>query len=537
MKPKKELLRSSLGRIPNKKVIKEVARIKKPNTTNREGHIAYANPDELKLVSILNTSKLEPEFYRTESEVITEVRDLINTLALKDPYFVAQAIVWSRCLGNGMRSINHLAAALLAPFASGTEWGRRFYSVFDKNRKGGGCIYRLDDMSEIKNIFSSLNNTILTNAMKKGFRYVLEHTDGYQLAKYKKTTIDISNLVHPNPNNSKSSVEIDGSNHKVLTAILNGMKISANTWEARHVIAGQAVANLVKSSQISDSEAEKMLKEVKANNWKDLLSTGQLGILAAIRNIRNILKTEDGEIIESLCKLVSNGELLVKGKIMPYQLDMAIEVVQNEFCDKYSRMVIGALERGLELSVPNLKSELPGNNLVIVDCSGSMGSTIKLANGRSSTSCISKARLLAAMIGKATNADIIRFGRRAEYYGYNPSDSVFTIARGIEADLGGTDLETAFKLITSNKAKYDRIFIFSDNECNSGDQYLAYKDYVNKVNSPYIYSIDLCGYGTKPLSGPKVHYLSGYSLNIFTDITSQEFNPKLYINKIRKIKI
>ena len=498
MKPKKELLQSSLGRIPNKKVIKEVANIKKPNATNREGHIAYANPDELKLVSILNTSKLEPEFYRTELEVITEVRDLINIVALKDPYFVAQAIVWSRCLGNGMRSINHLAAALLAPFASGTEWGKRFYSVFDKNRKGGGCIYRLDDMSEIKNIFSSLNNTILTNAMKRGFRYVLEHADGYQLAKYKKTTIDISNLVHPNPDNSKSSVEIDGSSHKVLTAILNGMKISANTWEARHVIAGQAVANLVKSSQISDSEAEKMLKEVKANNWKDLLSTGQLGILAAIRNIRNILKTEDGEIIESLCKLVSNGELLVKGKIMPYQLDMAIEVVQNEFYNQHSRIVVGALERGLELSVPNLKSELPGNNLVIVDCSGSMGSSIKLANGRSSTSCISKARLLAAR--------------------YNPSDSVFTIARGIQADLGGTNLATAFKLITSNKAKYDRIFIFSDNECNDGDQYLAYKDYVNKVNSPYIYSIDLCGYGTKPLSSPKVHYLSGYSLNIFTDI-------------------
>ena len=43
---------------------KELDNIPAPDTTNVCGHEAYAIEDELRLLSILNTLKLEPQFYK-----------------------------------------------------------------------------------------------------------------------------------------------------------------------------------------------------------------------------------------------------------------------------------------------------------------------------------------------------------------------------------------------------------------------------------------------------------------------------------------
>ena len=112
-------LKAALGAMAPKERVVEVMNIKSEDTVNRQGFKAYALDDKLRLITMLNTLKLQPQFYRTETEQMVELRDLIERIAVKDPYFVAQAIVYSRCVGEGMRSVNHLAAALLAPYASG----------------------------------------------------------------------------------------------------------------------------------------------------------------------------------------------------------------------------------------------------------------------------------------------------------------------------------------------------------------------------------------------------------------------------------
>ena len=150
MKERNGQLKSSLGAMAPKERVVASASIPTENAKNRQGYAAYSLDDELRLLSMLNTLKLEPQFYRSENQTMRELRDLIERLALKDPYFVAQAIVYSRCVGEGMRSINHLAAALLAPFIAGEEYAKRFYGLWNKKEQRGGCIYRVDDMSEIK---------------------------------------------------------------------------------------------------------------------------------------------------------------------------------------------------------------------------------------------------------------------------------------------------------------------------------------------------------------------------------------------------
>ena len=547
MKERNTQLKNALGAMASKETVKAVAAIPKENAKNRQGCAAYSLSDELRLISMLNTIKLEPQFYRSENQTMRELRDLIERIGLKDPYFVAQAIVYSRCLGEGMRSVNHLAAALLAPFISGKEYAKRFYGLWDKKEKKGGCIYRVDDMSEIKDVYAALNKSTLSNSMKKGFAAVLEALDTYQLAKYKDTVIDMANLTHPKSALSKAEIVVDGKKMKVIDALMKGVTVSADTWEVANSEAGQEVAKAVKAGKLTKAEAEVTLANAKNDNWEAMLTEGRLGILAAIRNIRSMLNSPRKEVVDALCKLVSNGQAIRNGKIMPYQIDYTYEVVKKEFSNSADgRRVMEALLKGYEYAVPNLAEALPGRTCVMVDCSGSMNTYCTQAGQRSNiaTSAAEKAGLIAATIAKATNADVVRFGSHAEFYSYDPNESVFSLGRKIGHDnMGGTSIPSAFELIRNAKRQYDRIILLSDNECNarsywSGDWVSgAYKKYVHDVANPYVYAVDLASYGTTPIAGDRVNYYFGYGFAMFEDIASKEFNPSAHIEAIRKIVI
>lgn len=543
MKDRNSALKAALGNMPSVEIVKEITSVPVEDTVNRQGYAAYSLSDELRLISMLNTVRIEAQAYRTENQVMTELRDLIERIGLKDPYFVAQAIVYSRCKGEGMRAINHLAAALLAPFISGQEYAKRFYGLWNKKEDRGGCIYRPDDMSEIKDVYNALNKGALSNSMKKGFAASLEALDTYLLTKYKKTVIDIANLVHPNPTKSTAMVKDENGNEvNVLNALMNGINVVADTWETAQAEAGQEVAKAVREGKLTKEKAAEVLKEAKADNWASLLTDNKLGILAALRNIRAIMNnsTMRGTTVKQLCNLLSDGNAIRKGLIMPYQIDTAYEVVRNEVNSSVEqREILSALLKGYEAAVPNLKAALPGRTCVLLDCSGSMHT--RCWTGQRSTinaTACEKAGLLAATIAKATNADIVRFGSRAELAQYDPNKNVFDLGTRLSnCNMGGTSIAMAFNKI--NGKAYDRIILLSDNEANCGSTSTAYKNYLRSVNvSPYVYCIDLASYGTTPLKNDgKINYYYGYGYRMFDDIASKEFNPEMHIDKVRKIVI
>jgi hypothetical protein len=66
----------------------------------------------------------------------------------------------------------------------------------------------------------------------------------------------------------------------------------------------------------------------------------------------------------------------------------------------------------------------------------------------------------------------------------------------------------------------------------------SYQSYVRKYGQPYIYSIDLQGYGTTMFKqNQKLINLYGYSADIYEQIKSCEINPKAILAEIRKIII
>ena len=513
----------------------EIEKMPEADTKNLSGHDAYELPKELKLLSLLNTTKLEPEYYRTQSDIVEYLKNLISEVASEDPYFVAQAIIYSRCFRDGMRSINSLAAALLSNYISGTSWAKRFYSAWDKKSQTGGVVFRLDDMKEIKDAYAAFHISELSNAMKKGFASVLENSSLYALSKYKKTVIDISNLVHPKASLSPK-VTIDNKEYSAIDAILKNLPIKAETWESKNTESGQEVSDLFKSGEINEEEAQEILNDKKLENWKELFYSNKLGTLALLRNLRNILMLKpDKKFLQDIGEYIKDVNKLKEAKIMPYQLDYAYESI-GAFND--SIYLKEALEKAIENTVSELSTILKGKNLVILDCSGSMCARISTKYG-SGTSCSEKASLIAAMIEKASNADLIRFGGYAEYCKNGNTESIFERAKEISThNFECTNLSTAFELIKNEGKKYDRIFILSDNECNCGFQVLAYQDLIKTVNSPYIYSIDLAGYGSNPLKNKdKVKYYYGYGYALFDDIQNSEFNPEEHIDNVKKIVI
>ena len=533
-------LRNTLATMqPDVKLV-EAVNLPKPDAKNRQGNDAYSLDKWLKLLTMLNTLKLENQFYRSETETMKEIKTLIDDCAKEDAYFTAQCIVYSRCVGEGMRSVNHLAASYLAPHCAGQDWAKRFYSLWNKKTQSGGTLFRPDDMSEIIACFSAMNKTAVTNAMKKGFKEALEKLDSYSLLKYKSSLVDVINLVHPNPKESKALADVNGEKVAVLSAIMKGENVSADTWEVAQSDAGQEVAKAVKEGKLDEAKAAELLKEAKAENWDALLTENKLGILAAIRNIRNVLKTvSKATTVDKLCALLSDAELIRKGKVMPYQLDLAHEVTNAEFSTVDSRKVAKALLAGYESAVPNLAEMLPGRTLVMVDFSGSMTTRVldPMRKTNYTSTCMDKAALIAATIAKATNGDIIRFGSQAEYVKWNANSDVFSIASAMKSSMGGTSLASAWMEAQRSGRKYDRIFILSDNECNRGSSYNSYMSYVKACGSPYVYSVDLAAYGTTQLAGDKVRFYYGYGYSMFDDIAKSEFNPNYHLDKVKKIVI
>ena len=554
MKSRNAQLQATLGAIAPKERIVAANSVPKEDTVNLQGHAAYALPDELRLVSMLNTLKLQSQFYKSDNDQMKELRDLIEKIGLRDPKFVAQAIVYSRCLGEGMRSINHLAAALVAPFISGQEYAKRFFGAFDKKGKKGGTIFRMDDMSEIKDAWFALGQKGLPASMRKGFASVLENADTYQLAKYKNTVIDISNLVHPNSKLSKAEVEVEFEGQKVkmkaLDAIMKGIAVAADTWETAQSEAGQIVAKAVREGKLDKQEAEKVLAEAKADNWEGLLKDGKLGVLAALRNIRNMMKNPRQEMIEAWCKLITDPAKVRQALILPIHFDLAYDVVDNEFGqNKYANKVRQALQDGYIAALPNLAAAFPGKTLIVVDNSGSMGG-FPVSDGKTAVhynygwtkrtqTAGYKAGLIAATFAAATGGDIIQFGSSAHWFQYNRNENVFSLAKKVcTASDGWTNPHAAFELITRERKAYDRIIFISDNEVNGKVTSAAYKEYVRRVCDPYVYGIDLCSYGTTPLKRDgKVQYFFGYGPSMYESVASSEFNPAEHIEKIRAIEI
>jgi 60 kDa SS-A/Ro ribonucleoprotein len=473
-------------------------------TVNLAGGEAYTQGPELELVSLLLTSFVQDQFYRSADDQMKRIGELLNKV---DPKFAAKAAIYTRNVF-GMRSITHVLAVEIAKHLSGKEWGKKFFTE---------VIRRPDDMTEILAYYLSKNKgKSLPNALKKGFAKAFDKFDNFQLAKYKGegkevSLVDAVNMVHPKATDK---------NAQALEQLIKGELKVTETWEAKLSDAGKKADN--------DEE----LSSLKKDAWAGLIREKKLGYLALLRNLRNIMEQAPEVLDEALASLTNEG-FIKKSLTFPFQYLVAYKQF-SALNTKEARKVADALSRAIDISCDNIKSlDFGGNTLVVVDNSGSMDSPVAKSEHMKKSEL---GGLFGIVLAKAINADIMEFGDSARYINYSLSTSSMDFAANFTRNnkVGhGTDFHSIFQ--TANK-KYDRIIIFSDCQGWIGGYTptSTFNSYKNKFGcNPHIYSFDLAGYGTMQFPENQVYAIAGFSDKVFTIMANLEKDKKALVNTIK----
>ena len=437
---------------------------KKPSniTTNYEGGIAYKHSPEMELIVSCLTTFLEDKFYESGDTRIERIKELIKKVK---PEFVAKLAILARKEFH-LRSVVHLLVAELS-----------------RNHRGDSLVSktiikiaeRPDDLIEIVAYLEKP----LPNQVKKGIRKALLKFDRYQLAKYrlenhKTKLVDLFNLTHPKPLTKQQEQD--------WKDLIYGKLKNVDTWEAR-------------------LSKEKNKEKV----WKELVLEEKIGYMALLRNLRNIDEQADEETKRKACEIIANRERVKSSKQLPFRFYNAYENVSNQ-------EMLEAISKALDYSLENVPV-FDGKTLIAVDISGSMeGQPIKVAS------------LFAGAFMKKNDCDVVLYNDSISQFKFLKSEPILTIAQRIQSQVqGGTQTGLVFDWIIENQKQYDRIIILSDNQSWVETRYYGFqgtqevfRNYLNQTNqNPFVYAIDIQGYGTKDIKGNRVFHIPGWSEKIF----------------------
>ena len=468
-------------------------------TENLAGGQAYAQSNELALVSMLLTSFVNDQFYKSGSTTLKDLKALSEKI--KDKEFVAKAAIYARDKF-GMRSITHGLAAELTSQLTGFDWGKNFY---DK------VVVRPDDMTEILSYYlankTDKSKPKFPNALKKGFATAFDKFDDYQISKYKMSNkevklVDVVNIVHPTPTEK---------NGESLNLLINDKLKNTQTWEAKLSAVGQV------------AEGEEDLAQLKSDAWDELISTRKIGLMAMLKNLRNIIK-DSPKSIPLVCESLKNEKFITNSKVLPFRFSTAYDEISKLDSSKEVRDVLVAISSAMDISCKNIP--IFEDTLFVVDVSGSMG-------GRPSEI----ASLFAAMFAKSNSCDVMTFASNSKYVTYNPNDSVMTIRDSFKFSGGGTNFKSIF--MTANKP-YKHIIIASDMQGWVGytTPTLEFNQYKKKFDcNPHVFSLDLAGHGSMMLPENNVYGLSGFSDKVFKIMDLLKSDKQALFNEIKAIQL
>lgn len=265
-------------------------------TTNLAGGEAYKETAKLELASILLTSFVQDQYYRSASDTMDRLKELI--VQLPDKKFAAKAAIYARTK-YGMRSISHVVAGEIAKQVKGETWTRPFFNA---------VVHRVDDATEILSYYTSNYGKPLPNSLKDGLGRAIARFDAYQLAKYRGEghdlkLIDVVNLTHPKPT---------GKSAQGLTQLVDGTLRSTETWETK----------LTQAGQLAETEEDK--ETLKADAWRELITSRKLGYFALLRNLRNILE-QAPDILDEALAMLTDEALIRKSLVLPFRFYTAYQ--------------------------------------------------------------------------------------------------------------------------------------------------------------------------------------------------------------------
>lgn len=447
--------------------------------SNKSGCIAYSMKDKEKLMTqVLSTFFNEPKNYGDNSNEIVETA---KKVCVNDVRFVANLAIYARKEFN-LRSISHVLVCLLSRINEGKKYVKEVM---------WHVVERPDDLTEILAYYLAMYGKPIPNSLKKGLAKNLTKFNEFQISKYnggnKEVKFkDILLLTHAKPKDEKQS--------ELFNKILNDNLATAIRWE----------------TEVS----------TKGNNketWESLIENNQLGYMAMLRNLRNIIEANPKNINKVYEKLANKDEVL-KSKQLPFRFYSAYKEISK--LNNITNKPLNVLEKAIEYSIENME-KIPGKTAICIDYSGSMDMPI---SKKSKIKCNEIASILGIILNRICDESIIYlFDTKAYKVLLSKNDGILSSTKALCGDGGRTDISAPIKEMIKNNVEVDRIVVLSDNEANRqfrssslGFNYYTAEsvadEYRKKLNkNVWIHTIDMQGYGTQQFCGPHTNLIAGWS--------------------------
>jgi hypothetical protein len=254
----------------------------------------------------------------------------------------------------------------------------------------------------------------------------------------------------------------------------------------------------------------------KKEKWE--LVAGQLGIFAALRNLRNLdeagFKTGD-KIVTDICARLASEQQIRRSRILPFRFFTAFQQLKSVTWS-------AALEQAANLSLSNIP-ELPGRTLVLVDTSGSMESKLS----EKSVMSYAEAGALFGTALKIKNPELVNLWGFASGQFEAKADrghSLLRCAEDFSTQVGavghGTEMAAA---VRATYDKHDRVIIISDMQAFPTGRSYGARDVADAVPQHIpVYGFNLAASGTTPLGSGNRHSLGGLQDSTFNQILQLE---------------
>jgi 60 kDa SS-A/Ro ribonucleoprotein len=489
---------------------------------NHEGAKAYKLTPEMELYAAVVTAGLHDGFYEKGDTRLARIQEL---LLKNNPEFVARLALYARS-AMYMRSVPLVLAVEMARMNSGNVL---------VSKTVNGVVQRADEITELLAYYQLANQrrgtkklNKLSKQIQKGLGMAFNKFDEYQFAKYNRPAEikmrDALFLVHPKAKDEGQQVLFN----KIATNTL----ATPYTWETELSALGQ-----VKYA----NEVEKTM--AFKTKWEELIESGQLGYMALLRNLRNILEAEVSyQHLKMVCEKLADAKAVENAKQFPFRFLAAyreIKLLKGDF----TSMVLNALEAAVVASAKNLRGfDEDTRVLIACDVSGSMQQPI---SAKSKVLMFDIGLMLGMlMLSKCTRVVSGMFGNTWKVINM-PNRGILANVDEFYRREGEVGYATnGYKVIDdliNRKVVMDKIMLFTDCQLwdsKNGSAHLekSWKVYKTMVPNAKLYLFDLAGLGSSPvnLKQNDVYLIAGWSDKVF-DVLQAIENGETAIEKIKQV--
>lgn len=465
----------------------------KADSVNVAGGNSYSRDDVRQEVAmvILNSMINGDKYYEKEQDRLVRLAQLVS---VTDAEFIAKAMVYARNEGN-LRSISHFLATVLAENVKGSTYLR---AALNK------AFRRPDDLTETLALWNARNKgKMVPNVLRRSFKDRLESFDSYQLKKYEGLgnlvkLRDVVKLAHPK---GDFKALIEGTMENIQTA---------------------------QTVNASSTGAE------RAGTYKTMLANRSLGIMAALKNIKNMLEAgADDETVDMLCALFRNENAVMNSRLLPFRFVQAYNIVDGMSIDRIkAKKILAAIEQAFTLSARNIEIVSEGEKIaLLLDESGSMG-----GHNEKSPFSIGKA-LMASMLTGLDKSNTVGYLWADRCREVSIDDSPMSFIKNTRTQGGGTDVWAPISKLIETKTFVDKIVVFTDMQMYDIGRYgwgaskREFKDMVKeyrKINpNVKVLFWNLAGYagGTPMKLDHNILEVGGFSDNLMSVV------PKMWKDK------